>query len=139
MMRHRLARKLFREFIETTKWEKLVLILPFIVLAIDTHIFYFALLHQETAILISSGFVLVLSLIEIIVALKEIHTHFTEARKDAEIQAMVVDGIQSFNQRPTVSQVLWKISDSECRFSRHELYPFVCDAIASLFPDDDDE
>lgn len=136
-MRHRLARNLLGEAIGTTKWEKLVLVLPFIVLILDMHIFHYSMVNKlQASIIISSGFVLALSIVEIIAALGEINEHLSHAKKYSSLESMVTKVVTQFNHEPTVRQVVEKMSSEYPgeRFSRYELYPVVCDVLNNIFP-----
>lgn len=137
-MRHVLVKTLFREWLGATTWEKLVLILPFIVLILDLHIFLFALDHQEMALIMSSGFVLVLSTLEIIAALEEIHEHMVYARKFSSLEKKVADTIRKFPVRPTVGQVIEKMLRDHPQedLNRYDLYPVVCEVLNNLFTQD---
>jgi membrane protein YdbS with pleckstrin-like domain len=80
-MRHRFTRNLFSEILKASKLEKIVLIIPFIVLLFDAEIFHYAWVNNEKNILIASGFVFLLSILEIIVVAKEIHEHLYQRNK----------------------------------------------------------
>jgi hypothetical protein len=138
-MRHRLSKTVFREWLATTNWEKLVLILPFIVVLLDSHIFLFAMHHQETALLISSGFVFILSVLEIIAALEEIHTRFVEARKCSDLEKMLIEVVKSCKGRPTVGQIIEKMIKEypDRDFNPYELYPVACDVLSNMFSDEE--
>jgi len=140
LMRHRLAKTLFREWLGTSKWEKLVLILPFIVLVLDLHILIYAANHEETALIISSGFVFILSVLEIIAALEEIHERIAYARKCTDLEQMAVQTVKDFPVKPTVGQVIEKMQRDYPRgnFTLYELYPVACDVLNKLFSDEDD-
>jgi len=135
MMRHLLGRTLLRELFGTTRWEKLVLLLPFVVLIVDMDIFYYALINKEPSIIISSGFVLTLSIVEIIAALGEINERLSHVKKYSSLESMVTKVVTQFNHEPTVRQVVEKISSEYPgeRFSRYELYPVVCDVLNNIF------
>jgi hypothetical protein len=137
-MRHRLARRLFREFTIATKWEKLVLIIPFIVLFIDADIFYYAWSRHMVSLLLLSSFVLVFSVIEIFAALQEIREHITSARKCSELEKRVIDTVGQFPVMPTVGQVIEKmLSDNpHDDIGRYDLYPLVCKVLSTLSVED---
>ncbi|NIA10247.1 MAG: hypothetical protein GWP10_11115 [Nitrospiraceae bacterium] len=135
-MRHRLSRILLSRAVATTKWEKVVLVLPFVVLIVDMDIFYYAITNKATSIILSSGFVLALSIIEIFAAIGEIQEHITHNKRDSVIEERVSDVVKKFSSEPTVRQVMEKIDSDypEEKFSRYELYPVVCDVLNELFP-----
>ena len=137
-MRHRLARRLFREFTTATKWEKLVLIIPFIVLFIDADIFYYAWSRHMVSLLILSSFVLVFSVIEIFAALQEIREHIASARKCSELEKRVIDAIGNFPMRPTAGQVIEKMlrDNPHDDIGRYDLYPVVCKVLSTLSLED---
>ena len=74
-MRHRLIRHLVSDIFKASKLEKIVLIIPFIVLIVDTEIFYYAWIKDEKTILIAAAFVLFLSVLEI-VSMRRIYLDF---------------------------------------------------------------
>ncbi|MGC9553717.1 MAG: hypothetical protein ACP5EK_00195 [Thermoplasmatota archaeon] len=137
-MRHRLARRLFREFTTATKWEKLVLVIPFIVLFIDADIFYYAWSRHMVSLLLLSSFVLVFSVIEIFAALQEIREHIASARRCSDLEKRVIDAIGQFPVRPTVGQVIEKMlrDNPHDDVGRYDLYPVVCKALSNLFVED---
>jgi hypothetical protein len=135
-----LARRLFKEFTTATKWEKLVLIIPFIVLFIDADIFYYAWSRHMASLLLLSSFVLVFSVIEIFAALQEIREHIASARKHSDLEARVIYTIGQFPVRPTVGQVIEKMlcDNPPDDIGRYELYPVVCDVLNNMFSDIDE-
>jgi hypothetical protein len=135
-MRHRLSRMLLSQVLGTTKWEKLVFILPFVVLIVDADIFYYSIVNKEPSIIISSGFVLALSVIEIIAAAGEIRDHFSYVRKYSLLERKIADVIRHFESEPTVSQVMEKFfsENPNEKLSRYELYPVVCNILNDEFP-----
>jgi len=125
-MRHRLIRGVFSEILKATKIEKLVLILPFIVLAIDADIFYFAWKNNEKNILIASGFVLFLSILEILVAIKEIHEHVHTLRR-REILEERLRKIMKRIKKPTVRKIVDKfMAEYPKEFDISEVYHVAC-------------
>ena len=80
-MRHRFARGLLSEILTASRIIKIALLLPFIVLLIDAEIFYYSWTNKEKTILIASGFVLFLSILEIFAVLKEIHEHINNGKQ----------------------------------------------------------
>ncbi|MCD6299218.1 MAG: hypothetical protein J7L93_01250 [Thermoplasmata archaeon] len=135
-MRHRLARTLMGKAIGATKWEKSVLVLPFVVLVVDTHIFYYSLVNRAPSIILSSGFVLALSIVEIFAALEEISEHLAYAKKHSSLESRVADVVRQFDSEPTVRQVVERMFSEYPGedFSRYELYPMVCDVLNDMFP-----
>ncbi|MCD6474312.1 MAG: hypothetical protein J7K47_05360, partial [Thermoplasmata archaeon] len=83
-MRHRFARGLLNEILKATRLEKLTLLLPFIVAIIDAEIFYYSITRKEELIIMFSGFVLFLSVLEIIAVLEEIKMYVERARRKEE-------------------------------------------------------
>jgi len=135
-MRHRLSRMLLSQMLGTTKWEKLVFILPFVVLIVDADIFYYSVVNKEPSIIISSGFVLALSLLEIIAAAGEIHDHFSYTKRYATLEKRLSDIVRHFESEPTVGQVMDRFFSEhpDEKLSRYELYPVVCDVLNDEFP-----
>jgi sensor histidine kinase regulating citrate/malate metabolism len=136
MMRHRLSRILIGELLGSTRREKLVLLLPFVVLIFDLLIFHYSIVNREFSIIISSGFVLALSVLEIIAALGEINERLACAKKHSSLESMVTEVAKQFDYEPTVRQVVEKMSyeHPEEKFSRYELYPVVCNVLNDIFP-----
>lgn len=129
-MRHRLIRSIGREMLSATRLEKIVLILPFIVLLIDAEICYYSFVHKELTILVASSFVLVLSVLEIIAVLREIHARFMEVWKREEIEKRIEDIIKEFEDTPTVREVIERFcSTSPGEYSPSHLYHIVCDIL----------
>ena len=110
-MRHRFIRNLFTEMLKASRLEKLVLIIPFIVLIFDAEIFYFAWKNKEENILIASSFVLFLSILEILAVMKEIHEHVNRLRR-REILEEKLRKIMKTMEKPTVRKVVDKFMAS---------------------------
>jgi len=128
-MRHRLIRGIFSELLKASKIEKIVLILPFIVLILDADIFYFAWKNNEKNILIASGFVLLLSVLEIFAALKEIHEHVYALRRK-EILEKRLRKIMKRIERPTVRKIVDKfMAEYPKEFDISEVYHVACSLI----------
>lgn len=130
LMRHRLIRSIGKEMLSATRLEKIALLLPFIVLLIDTEIFYYSFVHKETTIVIASSFVLILSVLEIVAVLREIHTHVFEVRKKDEIEKRIEDIIKEFEEEPTVKEVIEKFCEASPEdYPRSYLYHIVCNVL----------
>ncbi len=135
-MRHRLFRQICRELVTTTKWERVVLFIPFVVLIIDADIFYYAWTHHKVTLIFLSSIVLILSTAEIIAVIKEIHEHISYAQKYASIEKRVLNTVEKFQEKPTVGQVMAAMSNQDRNeFSRFEIYPVVCEVLNSLYSD----
>ncbi len=138
-MRHRLVRQICRELVTTTKWERVVLFIPFIVLLIDADIFYYAWTHHKVTLILLSSIVLILSSVEIIAVTKEIHEHIAYAQKYSSIEQQVLETVKKFPEKPTVGQVMAAMSNDGAKdFSRFDVYPVVCEVLNSLYSDGDD-
>lgn len=126
-MRHRRCRKLFSELGSATRWEKIVLFIPFAVLIVDAEIFYYSLLHHEESIILASGFVLLLSIIEIIAALKEIHVYVSSSVRQIGLEEAIREIIQEMGD-PLVKEVVQKVQRRypDEGYSRAEIYHLVC-------------
>ena len=134
-MRHRIVRTIFAEISKATWIEKIVLIIPFIVLLIDAEIFYYAWTHKEITILIASGFVLCLSLLEIIAVVSEIHGHITSNRKREIIEVRIMK-ITKRMRKPTVRKIMDAFMDKyPNEYNMSEVYPIVCDLMSELSKD----
>jgi hypothetical protein len=139
-MRHRLFREICRELVTTTKWERVVLFIPFVVLIIDADIFYYAWTHHKITLIFLSSIVLILSSVEIVAVIKEIHEHISYAQKYSTIEEQVLDTVKKFPEKPTVGQVMAALSNNgKEEFSRFEVYPVVCKVLNSLYSDDGDD
>ncbi len=135
-MRHRLFRQICRELVTTTKWERVVLFIPFVVLIIDADIFYYAWTHHKVTLIFLSSIVLILSTAEIIAVIKEIHEHISYAQKYTTIEQRVLETVKKFQEKPTVGQVMAAMSNQDGNeFSRFEVYPVVCEVLNSLYSD----
>ena len=139
-MRHRLVRQICRELVTTTKWERVVLFIPFMVLVIDADIFYYAWTHHKITLILLSSIVLILSSVEIIAVIKEIHERISYAQKYSSIEKRVLETVKKFAGKPTVGQVMATMADQDGKeFSRFELYPVVCEVLNSLYQHGDSE
>jgi len=128
-MRHRLIRGIFSEFLKASKVEKIVLLLPFIVLIFDAEIFYFAWVKNEKNILIASGFVLFLSILEIFAALKEIHEHVYALRKRELLEERLRKIMRKID-KPTVRKIVDKyMAEYPKEFDIREVYHIACSLI----------
>ena len=126
-MRHRLVRQICRELVTTTKWERVVLFIPFMVLVIDADIFYYAWTHHKITLILLSSIVLILSSVEIIAVIKEIHERISYAQKYSSIEKQVLETVKKFAGKPTVGQVMATMADQDGKeFSR---FPRNTDAL----------
>ncbi len=110
-MRHRYCRKFLEELGSATRWEKIVLIIPFIVLLADAEIFYYSIIHHDELIILASGFVLFLSIIEIIAALKEIHVYVSSSVRQTGLEEIIREIIQEMGD-PLVKEVVKKYGNA---------------------------
>ncbi len=126
-MRHRRCRKLLSELGSATRWEKIVLLIPFVVLLVDAEIFYYSLLHHEEIIILASGFVLFLSIIEIIAALKDIHVYVSSSVRQTGLEEIIRETIQEMGD-PLVKEVVEKVRQRypDEGYGRDEIYHLVC-------------
>ena len=131
-MRHRLIRNLFTEMLKASRLEKMALIIPFIVLIFDAEIFYFAWLYKEKNIMIASGFVLFLSILEIFAVMKEIHEHVSRFRR-REILEEKIRKIMKGMERPTVRKIVDKfMALHPNEYSIKEVYHIACNLMDEL-------
>jgi hypothetical protein len=138
-MRHRLFRRVCQELVTTTKWERIVLFVPFVVLIIDADIFYYAWTHHKITLILLSSIVLILSSVEIIAVIKEIHEHIQYTQRYSTIEKMILNAVKKIPGKPTVGQVMVTLSnDASGEFSLFEIYPVVCEVLNSLYRDSDD-
>jgi hypothetical protein len=113
-----------------------VLFIPFLVLVIDADIFYYAWTHHKVTLILLSSIVLILSSVEIIAVIKEIHEHISYAQKYSSIEKRVLETVKKFEGKPTVGQVMTAMADHDGKeFSRFELYPVVCEVLNSIYRD----
>ncbi len=126
-MRHRRCRTLLSELGSATRWEKIVLLIPFVVLLVDAEIFYYSLLHHEEIIILASGFVLFLSIIEIIAALKDIHVYVSSSVRQTGLEEIIRETIQEMGD-PLVKEVVEKVRQRypDEGYGRDEIYHLVC-------------
>ena len=126
-MRHRRCRKLLSELGSATRWEKIVLLIPFVVLIVDAEIFYYSLLHKEETIILASGFVLFLSIIEIIAALKDIHVYVSSSVRQMGLEEIIRETIQEMGD-PLVKEVVQKVRQRypDEGYGQAEIYHLVC-------------
>jgi len=137
-MRHRFVRQLCRDLVTTTKWERVVLFIPFLVLIIDADIFYYAWTHHKVTLILLSSIVLILSSVEIVAVIKEIHEHISYAQKYSSIEQQVLETVKKFPEKPTVGQVMAAMSNNGSKdFSRFDVYPVVCEVLNSLYSDEE--
>ena len=127
-MRHRFFRGRIKEIFSATIIEKLAIIIPFLVMLWDIEIFYYSLVNREEYIFIFSIFVLILSSIEIIVVMEEIHKNFSEIKKKKELREIVkkiVDETEEKNVKKIVSKVIKKNPE----YSMADIYHVVCEIL----------
>jgi len=125
-MRHRFARNLLNEILTASRIIKIALIIPFIVLLFDAEIFYYSWTNQEKTILIASGFVLFLSILEIIAVIKEIHEHVSKIRR-REILEERMKKIAKEIKNPTVRKIVDEFMAKYPReYSINEVYHVAC-------------
>jgi len=127
-----LIRSVFRELFGASRLEKVVLFIPFIVLIIDADIFYYAWRHGEQSILTASAFVLILSILEILAVVEELHKHLSITRRREQLEEKL-RGIVEEMDRPTVRKVMdafMKKYPDEYRVS--EVYHAACDMLVEL-------
>ncbi len=120
-----------KDFIKADVIEKLTLLLPFIVLAIDAEIFYYSLMRKEETIIIASSFVLLLSIMEIIAVSKEIVGYINKTKKEADIEKDIIKIIEEMSN-PNVKKVVNKFMEMNKGYSMQEVYPVVCKIIDEL-------
>ncbi len=131
-MRHRFIRTLFGEIFKATRIEKIVLLLPFLVLIFDAEIFYFALLHKEKNIMIASAFVLFLSVLEIIAVFGEIHERISGIRRK-EILMEKLRQIAENMKKPTVRKIMDTFMEKYGEeYSVNEVYHATCDLLSEF-------
>lgn len=125
-MRHRFARNLLGEILTASRMKKIALIIPFIVLLFDAEIFYYSWTNQEKTILIASGFVLFLSILEIVAVIKEIHEHITRVKR-FEILERRLKKIAEEIERPTVRKIVDKfMAKYPKEYTISEVYHAAC-------------
>ena len=104
-MRHRFVRNLFKEVLTASRVIKIAFIMPFIVLLLDAEIFYYAWTHHEKVILITSGFVFILSILEIFAVAKEIHEYLSSI-KNRELIMERLRKMARKMEKPTVRNLM---------------------------------
>ena len=126
-MRHRRCRTFLSELGSATRWEKIVLIIPFAVLIADAEIFIYSIIHHDETIILASGFVLFLSVIEIIAALKEIHVYVSSSLRQIGLEETIRETMQEMGD-PLVKEVVQKVRQRypDEGYSRSEIYHLVC-------------
>ncbi|MCD6171047.1 MAG: hypothetical protein J7J36_01310 [Thermoplasmata archaeon] len=130
-MRHRFIREWAKDFIKANVIEKLILLLPFIVLIIDAEIFYYSLTRGEETIIIASSFVLLLSIMEIIAVSKEIVSYINKTKREADIEKEIIKIIEEMDN-PNVKKVVNKFMEMNKGYSMQEVYPVACKIIDAL-------
>jgi len=125
-MRHRFARNLLGEILTASRMIKIALIIPFIVLLFDVEIFYYSWTNQEKTILIASGFVLFLSVLEIFAVIKEIHEHIKRARR-LDILEKKLEEIANEIEKPNVRKIINKfMAKYPGEYTINEVYHAAC-------------
>lgn len=128
-MRHRFLRERFKEIFSATIIEKIALIIPFLVLIWDIEIFYYSLINREKYIFIFSIFVLILSSIEIIVVIEEIHQHFSEIKRRKELRE-IVKKIVSESKEENVKKIVKKVIKKYPEYSVSDIYHVACELLS---------
>ncbi|MBC7081483.1 MAG: hypothetical protein H5T44_04505 [Thermoplasmatales archaeon] len=127
-MRHRFLRERLKEIFSATILEKIAIIIPFIVLLWDIEIFYYSLVNRERYIFIFSIFVLILSSIEIIVVIEEIHQHFGEIRKKRALRKIVKKIVDETEER-YVKEIVRKVIKKHPEYSISDIYHVACELL----------
>lgn len=131
-MRHRFARNLLSEILTASRIIKIALIIPFIVLLFDVEIFYYSWTNKEKTILIASGFVLFLSILEIIAVMKEIHEYVSKFRRKEMLEERLRKIMKKID-KPTVRKVVDKfMAEYPKEFDIREVYHMACNLIDEL-------
>ncbi len=127
-MRHRFLRERIKEIFSATIFEKIAIIVPFIVMLWDIEIFYYSLVNREKHIFIFSIFVLILSFTEIIVVMDEIHQHFSERRKKKALKK-IVKKIADESEEKNVKKIVRKVIKKHPEYSISEVYHVACELL----------
>ncbi len=131
-MRHRFIRSFMGEIFKASKLEKIVLIIPFIVLIIDLEIFIFAWQKKEFYIFINASFVLFLSILEIIAVVKEINEHISSVR-NREIIMESLRRMAKKMERPTVRKLMDEfIKKHRKDYGVDEVYAAACEVMSEM-------
>jgi len=131
-MRHRFARNLLGEILTASRMIKIALLIPFIVLLFDAEIFYYSWTNQEKTILIASGFVLFLSILEIFAVIKEIHEHVSKIKRQEVLEQRlrkITEGIENPTVRKIVDEFMTKYPKE---YNIREVYHIACSLMDEL-------
>lgn len=80
--------------------------------------------------MIASSFVLVLSFLEIVAVLREIHSHVSEVKKKDEVEKKIEEIIEKFEGKPTVKKIIEQFCETaKAEYPRSYLYQIVCDVL----------
>lgn len=128
MVRLRRLRNFLKEFSESPTIEKITFILPFFVIIVDIILIEHAIRINEHYIIALTTILFFLSLIEIIVVIREIHEHRSYIIFEENLTIKLDDYIieeRKKNVKETVQEFIEKYP--EFKNYRNEVYHITCD------------
>jgi len=127
MVRYGRLRRFLSEIAGSPLVEKVSLILPFVILGIDFHILNYSLHRMDFEIVLPAVILLVLSLIEIVVVVDEIHVTALKMSRERELtiklEKFVLENPE-LNVKDVVNRFIKK--HPEYKELRRDIYHLVC-------------
>ncbi|HDO19296.1 MAG TPA: hypothetical protein ENG74_01070 [Thermoplasmatales archaeon] len=132
MVRYRWFRSWLKEIVESTFVEKVLLMLPFVILVLDLYMLNHALHVNDVYVIMPATLLFIFSVAEIVVALDEIHEHAKESILSRKISSRVRSLIKNSNEKLTVKRVMALSLEKypELKKYRKQLYHIVCQTLA---------
>jgi len=132
MVRFRWLRKRLKEISESTKIEKILLILPFFILCLDSYLLLHALNLHDMYILIPVIILFIFSVAEIFVAIDEIHERTMQLKQNRQILYKVRKTVERTKEKPTVKEIMNLVLETypELKNQKRQLYHAVCQVLS---------
>lgn len=132
MPRSGAIREFIRDYYGSSRWEKLALIPPFIILFMELFLLGYDLNHDVDFIVIEFTLILVaISLVEIVIVGKEIHEHTHECDYREEL-AILLDDFIARSRYKSVKNILSSFINHypQYRVYRSDIYRITCQILA---------
>jgi hypothetical protein len=128
MVRFNKLRNFLKEFAESPKIEKITFLLPFLVIIVDIILIEHAIRINEYYIIVLTTLLFILSILEIIVVVREIHYH----RKDLlfeETLTITLDDFIIAGRKKNVIETVQEFIDLYPQYKnyRNKVYHITCD------------
>jgi hypothetical protein len=128
MVRCSKLRNFLREFAESPKIEKVTFVLPFLVIIVDIILIEHAIRINEHYIIVLTTLLFFLSLIEILVVIREIHDHRKNILFD-ETLTITLDDFIIEGKKKNVKETVQEFIELYPKYKnyRNKIYHITCD------------